>query len=186
MKEGKEIFGYWLLLLKHAKFESEVDFTKLSRPLCVCRRRVPTNLNGITFGQLCQLQELKNIGEMFVRVPVILLGATESEVLQARTTDVVRLSAWVAQELKRINEMWEKINRKPNSEEVRAGIDRIRHGMFGIADWYARRMGITDHEEVMQTSWIRVYQCMRMDNENARFAETLQKIYMNDRKTKRR
>lgn len=186
MKKEKEVFGHWLRLLKYARFEGEVDFTKLTRPLCVCNKRVPTNLNGITFGQLCQLQELKTIGEMFVRVPCILLDVTEVEVLQARTTDVVRLSAWVAQEMKRINEMWEKINRKPKSEEVRAGIDRIRHGLFGIADWYARRMGITDHEEVMQTSWIRVYKCMQMDNENALFAEKLQNIYLNDRKTRRR
>lgn len=186
MREGKEIFGYWMLLLKHARFEGVVDFEKLTRPLSVCGKRIPTNLNGITFGQLCQLQELKNITEMFVRVPCILLDVTEEDVLNAKTTEVVRLSAWVAQEVKRINELFEKLNRTPNSEEIRAGVNKLHHGMFGICDWYAKRMGITDHEEVMRTAWVRIYQCMKIDNENRAFEERLQKIYINDRKSKRR
>ena len=186
MKEGKEIFGYWLLLLKHAKYEGDVNFEKLTRPLSVCGKRTPADLNGITFGQLCQLQELKNIAEMFVRVPVILLGVNEEEVMRAKTVEVVRLSAWVAQELKRINGLFEKINRVPSSEEIRAGVGKLHHGMFGMCDWYAKRMGITDHEEVMRTAWVRIYQCMKIDHENRMFEERLQKIYMNDRKTKRR
>lgn len=181
-----ESFAYWLVVLKHSRVEGDVDFMKLTRPLSVCGKPTPENLNGITFGQLCQLQEIKDVAQMFVRVPKILLDIDEAQVMRARAVDVVRLTGWVAQEMKRINGLFEKIRRTPKSQEVRAGIDKLNHGMFGTADWYAKRMGITDHEEVMSVSWLRIYQCMKIDHDNALYEERLQKVYENDRKQRRR
>lgn len=186
MMTDKRKFGYWLWLTRWGRFGEELDFSALSRCKRVGKRETPDTLNGITFGQLWQLQELKDMGKMLVEVPKIVLGMTDEELAEAPTTEVVRFVAWTARELKRINDLFEKINRKPKSEEVRAGIHKLNHGLFGMADWYAKRMGIKDHEEVMSVGWIRIYQCMKKDNEVAEFEERLQKVYENDRKMRRK
>ena len=46
-----------------------------------------------------------------------------------------------------------------------------------MIDWYALRMGITDHEEVMRVPWMRVYQCLSMDNQKQEFEKRLSEVY---------
>ena len=64
----------------------------------------------------------------------------------------------------------------PTAEEIRAGINKMNFGVFGMIDWYARRMGITDHEEVMSVPWVRVYKCLDMDSQTNEYHKRLTKI----------
>ena len=48
-----------------------------------------------------------------------------------------------------------------------------------INDWYARRMGMTNHDDAYNTKWIRIYRCMKKDTRDERFRERLSKIKMN-------
>lgn len=177
-------FAEWLRLLPYANYDNDIDFGKLTRPESVGGHEVMKNLNVITFGQLCQLQELKKVEDMFIGVPKILLNMTTEEVMRSDATDVVRLSAWVAREVKRISDLFGKLNKKPTAEEQQAGIEEMKFGMFGIVDWYAQRMHIADHEQVMSIAWVRIYECMRMDNIKAQFMERLNKIYNEKMKRK--
>ena len=68
------------------------------------------------------------------------------------------------------------------SEQMRAGIDRLNFGVFGLIDWYARRMGITDHDEVLKVPVLRVYQCLKMDKEQQEYENRLAKVIRGERK----
>jgi hypothetical protein len=65
---------------------------------------------------------------------------------------------------------------------MRAGIDRLNFGVFGLIDWYARRMGITDHDEVLKVPVLRVYQCLKMDKEQQEYENRLAKVIRGERK----
>ena len=78
----------------------------------------------------------------------IIMGLEAEEVDKARAVDVVRFAGWVMSEVKRINKLFEATNVKPTSQQIRAGINNLKFGLFGVLDWYALRMGYQDHEKV--------------------------------------
>jgi hypothetical protein len=67
-----------------------------------------------------------------------------------------------------------------------AGIEKLNFGMFGLADWYARRMGISDHDEAFNTPWLRIWQCRKNDIEEAEYRDNLQRIQTSLNKQQRR
>ena len=79
--------------------------------------------------------------------------------------------------MQRINALFDSVKGKPTKEEEKAGIDKLKFGVFGLIDWYALRMGITDHEEVTKVPWGRGYKCLEMDNKRHEFDKRLAKIY---------
>lgn len=175
MKEMK--FREWQVLARHGKYAEEVDVKSLTRPVSVDGIEVPETLNGITLGQLMQLQDVKDVQEAFIVPCMVLLGMERSEVMECKATEVVRLSAWVSREVERIGGLFAKCQVEPGEKEKRAGIDRLNFGIFGLIDWFARRMGITDHEKVERVPWVRVYKCMQMDAEMKRYEKRLNDIY---------
>ncbi|MDH6354531.1 hypothetical protein M2132_000859 [Dysgonomonas sp. PH5-45] len=134
------------------------------------------DFDSLVFGQLCQLQQMKTVGDLFVNSFYILLKMPEAELMQHTAADCLRFIWHVKTQLERITELFSAIHYKPSPEEVRAGIEKMNHGFFGTADWYARRMGITDHEEVFQTNWMRIYKAMKIDFENNRFEQNYRKV----------
>ena len=52
----------------------------------------------------------------------------------------------------------------------------LAFGAFGIADWYARRMGMHNHDDAFSTPWPRIWQCLHNDTEEAEYRKRLGKI----------
>lgn len=177
----------WLVLASHGRFAEDVDVKNLTRPNMVGGNEVPQDLNGLTFGQLLSLTGVEKERDIFILPCRVLFGMEEKDVLECRAVDVVRFSSWVAREVKRIGMLFDKCHNEPRVQEVQAGIQRINFGVFGVVDWYAKRMGITDHEEVEKVPWVRVYKCMQMDAEVEAFNRRLNEIYRreNERRRKR-
>ncbi len=96
--------------------------------------------------------------------------------MEEKAVDCLRFVWQVKTELEKITKLFNAIQHKPTAEEVQAGVDKLSHGFFGTADWYARRMGITDHEEVFQTNWMRIYQAMKIDFDNNQFERNYRRI----------
>ena len=82
--------------------------------------------------------------------------------------------------MQKINKLFDSVKSKPTKEEERAGIENLKFGVFGLIDWYALRMGITDHEEVTKVTWGRVYKCLEMDNKKRDFEKRLAEVYRNE------
>lgn len=148
-------------------------------PTHICGVAVPSDLNDLTIGELIHLQSIKgdNIFE-----PIEIITNLRAEMLyKVKAFDVIAYVAMIRNEVERINKLFESVKHKPTAEERQAGIEGINSGAFGILDWYARRMGIVDHEAVEYVPWVRIYKCMEIDFQNSKFERRLRDIYAKKR-----
>ena len=180
------------MIAEHSDFKLE----KFSRPSYIQYRRdgwkswwpfrlffrqmfsveTPADLDSLSIGKLIELSELNDEGTSLYSICKIILDMDEEQVARARAFDVVRFCGWVMDEVEQINKLFESTNEKPTNEEIKAGIDTLRFGLFGMLDWYAKRMGITDQEIVAQVSWAKIYQCLVMDNKKNKFNKRYQEV----------
>lgn len=140
-----------------------------TRPAYVGNTSTPPTLDELTIGQLIELGALDDKNASLYEICKIVLGVPYSKTKQARAIDVVHFCGWVWNEVEKINKLFESTRVAPTQKEVAAGIKELRFGLFGLVDWYARRMGIQDHDAVLQTPWMRIYKCLDMDNKTKQF-----------------
>lgn len=175
-------FGHWLTIATTAGYKMQ----KQTRPNYVGGKETPETLNNLTIGQLIELSELGDGNESIYRITDILLQLTREQTDNARAVDVVRLVGWTFAEVERINKIFAKAAPKPTDRERRAGVEKLNFGLFGMLDWYAKRMGITNHDEVLQVPWARIYKCMDMDSKTAAYEKRLQDLATEEMNRKRR
>ncbi len=150
---------------------------ELPKPAKVGRQTVPDSLDGLTLGELAELQDIPE-DEVFTRPARVLLGLTPRQLEKCRAAEVIGFGVWVAREVKRISGMFAAIPSSISAEEKRAGLDKLNFGIFGMADAYARRMGIADQEYVLAcVPWLRVWQCMMNDAKTEACQRRLREIY---------
>ncbi len=178
MKKGTN-FKDWLFVASLAR-ELPFDLTRMERPFKVGKVETPEDLNGLTIGQLLELSEIRGGKELFFSTCRIVLGMTEEEICQAEAVEVVAFSGWVSREVRKINNLFERINTKPTSREIKAGIKNLQFGVFGLIDWYAQRMRITDHHEVEKVSWLIVYKCLEIDTKRNIYRRKLEEVIQNE------
>lgn len=155
---------------------------RLKKPYSVCKVKTPATLNDLSMGELMQLQSITTDSDFIFTPGMVVLNLTERKLLKADSEEVLGFSYWVAKEVKRINKLFASTSVPPTPEEKQAGSDRLNFGLFGLLDYYAQRMGITDHEEVERVPWIRVYKCLDMDAERTRFERRLRTILNKNKK----
>lgn len=136
----------------------------------------PQDLNDLTLGQLIQLEQIGAEKGVFAAIAVVLLNKDEDWAMKAPALPMLGLRNMVVSEQDRIAGLFQSLVREPEAAEIMAGIEQLDFGMFGLADWYARRMGITDHDEVFNTSWLRIWQCRKNDIEEADYQKRLHNI----------
>lgn len=150
--------------------------SNLPKPYMVAGKRTPDTLNDLTMGELLELQSVNNERELILKACAILLSIDERKALKSKANEVLGFAMWVSKELGRISKLFESTNIPPTAEEKQAGVDSLNFGLFGLLDYYALRMGITDHEQVEYVPWIRVYKCLDMDAKKARYEKRLRNI----------
>lgn len=151
----------WLVLVQFSDFQIG---TADEPPIKVGKVRTPLTLNDMTIGQLMQLSQLQEQDVIF-GVCRILLGIPAHKLLRLQAVEVILFVAWVMGEVEKINRLFSKLQVKRTDDEIKAGFDKIDSGAFGLIDWYAKRMGIHDHEDAQKVSWLIVYQCMKIDHD---------------------
>ena len=161
------------------------ELRKVATPAKIGRKQAPQDLNDITLGQLIQLQSIGAEKGAFAAIAVVLLKKPEAWVMSAPALPMLGLRNMVVAEQDRIAGLFKLLEREPDAAEVMAGIDKLNFGMFGLADWYAKRMGIQDHDAVFDTPWIRIWQCRKNDIEQGEYQERLQKSRMTLSKSQR-
>ena len=171
-----------LLIIGNLSRGIEGEMEKQRKPWKVGKVRTPDTLNDISMGELMQLQSISTDMETIMVSCRVLLGMSEREVMRADASEVIGFCFWVAREVKRINKLFASTSVPPSAEEKQAGSDRLNFGLFGLLDYYAQRMGITDHEAVERVPWVRVYKCLDMDAERIRFERRLRNILNKNKK----
>lgn len=168
----------------------EVQDEQLSRlrnqkkPFSLCGKEVPLNLNTISYGTLDDLRTVASAEDPVGGCARALLGVNEALLMDEDVNDVFGFVTFVTKELERINKLFSGIKSTYSKEEEAAGIRDLDFGSFGVLDWYARRMGIPNQNDVRDVAWVRIYQCMKNDNMQSEFERRLHKQYMNNSKVK--
>lgn len=184
MKLKRRNFAEWCIVADHSKETDDIELKSMSRPLLVAGHDTPKDLSALTMGQMVTFSQTKGGWELFYMICRELLGMTIEETAQADAVQVVMFCGWVIGRLEDMNKLLSSIKPRHTSEQMRAGIDKLDFGVFGLIDWYAKRMGIHDHEEVMSVPVLRVYQCLKMDNEQQQYEQRLAKVIREESKHK--
>lgn len=180
MMDRNTTFGHWMAVVKLTDWQLQ----EFSRPSFIGRHEVPEDLNHLTIGQLMRLGMVSDTDEMIYSICNIIMGLERDDISKARAVDVVRFAGWVMSEVRRINKLFESTNVRPTQQQIRAGINNLNFGLFGILDWYARRMGYQDHEKVADVPWINIYKCMDMDSKTVLYERKYQEVVANDNRRK--
>ena len=158
----------------HEDITSQME--NLPRPVKVGDMPTPDTLNDLTFGQLIKLQSIATTMDVILSPCRELLGLVDGEVMICDAEQVLGFSMWTAKEVERINNLFASTSVSPTPEELRAGINLMQFGMFGLIDYFATRMGITNHEQVESIPWVRIYKCLDIDAKRYVFQRRLRKI----------
>lgn len=139
---------------------------------------LPENLNTISYGQLDLLHRLAiNNDDIAIGSANILFGVTPYAVLEEDVNKIFGFTNWLTEEISRINGLFEGIKVSHTQEELNAGVEKLNFGSFGVLDWYAHRQGIADQDQVRDVAWVRIYQCMKMDNQRNEYERRLSEQY---------
>ena len=158
----------------------QVDALKeIAPPARVGLTEAPQDLNDLTLGQLIQLEAIGAEKGVFCAIAVVLLGKDEDWAAKAPAMEMLGLRNMVVKEQDRIAGLFKSLSHEPDAAEIMAGIEKLNFGMFGLADWYARRMGISDHDEAFNTPWLRIWQCRKNDIDESEYQKRLQQIRSN-------
>ena len=164
----------------------QIDALKeIAPPARVGLTEAPQDLNDLTLGQLIQLESIGAEKGVFAAIAVVLLDKSEDWAAKAPAMEMLGLRNMVVKEQDRIAGLFRSLARDPEPAEIMAGIEGLNFGMFGLADWYARRMGISDHDDAFDTPWLRIWQCRKNDIEEAEYQKRLQNIRTNMAKAKK-
>lgn len=138
------------------------------------------NFNLITFGQysdLCDALEGENHIEVIKNIIHTMYDVTDEDIDNESAYDIWGYVNFAVAEIQRINKLFGSIKMEYTEQEKKAGIERLQFGTFGILDWYSKRMGIVDQNLVNNEKWVRIFQCMKNDNDEALYNRRLQKVY---------
>ena len=147
------------------------------RPARLCGVEVPKDLNALTYGKLDDLRSATGEKDPAGACARILLGVNPDDLLLDDVNDVFGFANFITSELTRINKIFKSIKVTYSKEEIAAGVEKLDFGSFGVLDWYARRMGITNQNEVREVAWVRIYQCLRNDAIKNEYERRLDKQY---------
>lgn len=148
-------------------------------PKVFYRKPVPQDLQGVTFGLLTQLQQAPTDNDYYktcCSLVAVLTGVKPDIVGSRRAVDVLGIVNMIQSEMERIGKLFKSLHSEKTNDEIKAGINTLDFGAFGLVDWYAQRMGIIDHEDVFNTPWARIWNCMRIDHEQGEFEKRYREI----------
>lgn len=152
------------------------------RPVSLAGKPVPENLGMISYGMLDDIMSAHGADDPVTECAKALLGLSDEDVYHSPACDVFGLCNFCTREINHINRLFDSIRPAYSQEEISAGVRELNFGFFGMLDWYARRMGIQDQNEVSDVSWSRIWQCMKNDNDLDIYQRRLQKQYMRKKK----
>lgn len=179
-------YGEFLVLFPCCTEEHQAELldtlSHAERPAFVAGKEVPATLNMITYGQLDDLSRISTDSDPAARVFKILMDIEAPLVYQMNVFDVFGFLNFAKEEVKRINKLFADIAPSHTTEELAAGIEDLNFGTFGVIDWYARRMGITNQDEVYSVAWVRIYTCMKNDNEQNNYERRLRDEFLKESK----
>ena len=179
-------FAQFVMLMPYMTKDTIDQLVLIGAPQKIGKVDVPKDLQMVTFGMLVRLQSAPKDNDYYKTCCAIVseLTAIPAErVGSYAAQDVLGIVNMVKSEMERIGNLFKSLQSENSSDEIMAGIERLNFGTFGLVDWYAKRMGMTNHDEVFETPWARIFQAMKIDHEQGEFEKRYRKVI--ERKTKK-
>lgn len=180
-KTYKMLYGLGLIA-------NEDQLNDAARPDTLCGKEIKNDLNGLTMGQLVDIIQAEN-GDPYVIIETITRDMTDckspksgiqpKDIDRADALAVIGLVNFIQSELNRITEMFKALKPNYSKEEREAGIEELDFGIFGTIDWYAMRMGIVNHDDVLLVPWLHIFQCSMIDKETNEFRQRYNQALIN-------
>lgn len=164
-------FAEYVMLTHYNAISNADELNRQPKPERLCGRRMPNDLKWVPMGLLIEIIKDKDVIKMLTR----LYNVTQNEIETECATIVVAVINWTIGQLNAINEAFKSLDRPLTAEEIMAGLDseELKGDGFSTVDWYAQRMGITNHNDAMKVSWVTYYGCAK---EDARKAEIKRRL----------
>lgn len=160
--------------------ESEQQLNEAPRPAKLCGKAIPESLNDLTMGQLTDIMSLEKGKE--IEAVHIVTGIDTKLLDKEPALKVIGLVNFIQSELQRIADLFKQLKPHYTKEERQAGVEDLDFGIFGTIDWYAQRMGITNHDEVLRVPWLHIWQCSKIDKEHHEYQQRYQEtLYQNSK-----
>jgi len=177
-------YGEFLVLfpccsISHQK-ELLATLDKAEKPGFLAGVEVPASLGMISYGKLYDLRNAAESKDLAAECIKILLGLNDRQIYTLNVFDVFGFMNFVKEQISNINNLFASLKVNYSSEELAAGVKDLEFGSFGVLDWYARRMGITNQNEVRDVAWVRIYNCMKNDTEQNNYERRLRKQYQSN------
>lgn len=169
------------------------------------KKKLKFDFDLISFGKLATLQRIKDdIQFLTLTFDVILLPDSETahlldegysslrvsrfrrKVMNLNTADALRFVLEVKKSLERVVELFEQIRYEADEDEKKANISKTSGSLYNIADWYARRMSISDVEQVYLKPWTQIYAALKIDYDGLMYQKRLYQIKAAKQKRARR
>jgi len=153
-----------------------LECKSLELPKAFNHWQCPENFDSITYGQRIDLSGINSTN--FITLPLfIIAGLDESNIAQLNASKVLRFSFMAIDEMTKMNERDEKyLTYEPEEAELKAGVKKMNHGIFGVIDTIAKRCPQYTHEEVLKLGQQQVYMMLKIDIDNANYAKRLRKV----------
>lgn len=181
-------YGEFLILFPCCSVQHQKELLdtldKANKPNFLAGKEVPADLNTISYGKLVDLRNATTSSDPAAMCIKILLGLNEKQIYQLNVFDVFGFMNFCKEQITNINKLFASLKVHYSSEELSAGVKDLDFGPFGVLDWYAKRMGITNQNEVRDVAWIRIYNCMKNDTEQNNYERRLRKQYITQTKRK--
>lgn len=174
-------YGEFLILLPCCSVTHQKELLstleQAKKPGFLAGIEVPESLSMISYGTLVDLRNAAGAPDPAAECLKILLGLNEKQIYTLNVFDVFGFMKFVKEQVLNINKLFSDLKVNYSSEELSAGVKELDFGPFGVLDWYAKRMGISNQNEVRDVAWIRIYNCMKNDTEQNNYERRLRKQY---------
>lgn len=139
---------------------------------------VEVKIEALTLGQLTDIEAEVKRGNALTAPVKVLFGLSDKQILRSRLFDLLAVVNLANEAIEVVNKAFERIKANHTSEEIQAGVKRLNFGTFGLVDSYARRMGIADHDYVLNNvPALLIARCMEIDHKTAEYQRRLNEIY---------
>lgn len=163
----------YCLLYNFGAISNHADvIERAKKPEKMCGRYLPDDLNSMTMGTLVEVLNSKDEVKMLVSI----YNLTTSEIQDERADIVIGAIKWTNEQLQSICGLFKQLERDFTADEIMAGAEQMKGDIFSTIDWYARRMCITDHDDVLKTQWIKIWRCAKDDRDRDEYRQRLNNI----------
>lgn len=147
-------YGQYSLLYSFGAIQNHDYIVEHSeKPRRLCGRYMPDDLTHLRMGTFVEMMQCKDE----IKLLTTIYNVTESELQCEWAQNVVGAIKWTIEQLESITELFSQLDGDAESDK--------QGSIFSTIDWYALRMGITEHDKVLKVPCLIIWQCAKEDAE---------------------